>query len=274
MKNENKAKTWHWYYLRMMTVIFSIFLAVPVVNVPAESLTGRDIMVKADERPDGEDRKSVSRMILVNKRGRTRERVMLTFAKDYEGLTRSLFFFKKPADVKGVGFLSFNYDEPERDDDRWLFLPALKKVRRISGSSKNDYFMGSDFTYDDMGGRSVDEDTHRLLGEEPLDGSACWKVESVPRDKGYMYSKVNRWIAKDSAVVLKAEFFDRQGKPLKTLRITDVNQVGGFWTVFRMEMENYQEKHKTIIEIDEMKYDSGLKDRLFKVSTLERGRIK
>lgn len=259
-------------------VVITFFLLLlggsPITGIGLELPTGREIMLKVDIRNDGDDRKTVSRMTLVNKRGRKRERVMMSFSKDYGKDTKSLFYFKKPADVKGVGFLTYNFDNPSKDDDRWLFLPALKKVRRISGSSKNDYFMGSDFTYDDMGGRSVDEDTHRLVRQETFSGKPCWIVESVPKDRDYMYSKVVRWIAQDSTMGIKAEYFDRQGGLIKTLKITDIKKYQGIWTIFKMEMHNHQEQHKTLMDIDEITYDSGLKDRLFKVSTLERGRIR
>ncbi len=257
-----------------IVAIIVVLLGAPITGFGSESLTGREIMLRVDERPDGDDRKTVSRMILVNKRGKKRERVMLSFSKDYGKDTKTLFYFRKPADVKGVGFLTFNYDDLSRDDDRWLYLPALKKVRRISGSSKNDYFMGSDFTYDDMGGRSVDEDSHQLIKEDTINGILCWVVESVSKDKDYMYSKVIRWIAQDSNVGVKAEYFDRQGDLIKTLTITDFKKHQGFWTVIKMVMKNHQEQHETVLEIDEIDYDSGLKDRLFKVSTLERGRIR
>ena len=238
------------------------------------SISGRNIMVKVDERPDGNDRKSTLKMTLINKRGSQRIREILSYSKDYGKDSKSIMYFQKPADVKGTGFLSWEYDDPAKDDDRWLYLPALKKVRRISGSSKNDYFMGSDFTYDDMGGRSVDEDEHKFLREEEVDGLKCWVVESVPKDKDYMYSKVTRWIRQDSYIGVKMEFYDRMGSLMKILTIPDVRKQDGFWTVFKMVMDNQQEKHQTILEFNEVAYDTGVKDNLFKVSTLERGRIK
>ena len=237
-------------------------------------LTGRDIMLKVDNRSDGDDRKSVMHMTLINKRGRTRERTVLSYQKDYGKDTKTIMYFQKPADVKGTGFLSWEYDDPSKDDDRWLYLPALKKVRRISGSSENDYFMGTDFTYDDMGGRSVDEDIHELLREEEVDSVKCWVVESVPKDKDYMYSKVIKWIRQDSYIAAKAEYYDKMGSLMKILTMSNVRKQDGFWTIFKMEMDNKQEKHKTILELEEMNYNTKVKDSMFKVSTLERGRIK
>lgn len=245
---------------------------------PAYSQTagfsGRDIAIIVHDRPEGEDRKGMMHMTLVNKRGRTRERSVLFLSKDYGKDSKSIMFFQAPADVKGTGFLQYEYDDPSKEDDRWLYLPALKKVRRISGSSKSDYFMGTDFTYDDMGGRSVDEDSHILLREEEFEGLKCWVLESIPKDKDYMYSKRISWIRQDALTPVRVEFYDRQENPLKILTVTELRKQDGFWTIFKMEMDNIQEKHKTILEITEMHYDVGLKDNLFRVSTLERGRLK
>ncbi len=237
-------------------------------------LTGQDIIVKVENRPDGNDRTMTMNMTLINKQGKTRERTILSFSKDYGKDSKGLIYFKKPADVKGTGFLSWEYDNPNKDDDRWLYLPALKKVRRISGSSKNDYFMGTDFTYDDLGDRSVDEDNHELLKEEDIDGNVCWVIESRPKNKDDMYSKVIKWIRQDALMPVKVEFYDKQSNLLKILTISDIRKQEGFWTAFRMEMDNIQDKHKTILEITEMHYNQGLKDNFFKVSTLESGKIR
>jgi hypothetical protein len=247
---------------------------IELVYAQSAKLTGRDIALKVHDRPDGDDQRGVMHMTLINRRGKTRQRTILSFSKEYGKDSKSLMFFQSPADVKGTAFLQYEYDDPSKEDDRWLYLPALKKVRRISGSSKNDYFMGTDFTYDDMGDRSVDEDHHKLLREEEVDSLTCWVLESTPKDKDYMYSRTVRWIRQDALVPIKVEFYDRQGNLLKVLTITDIRKQDGFWTMFKMEMDNLQEKHKTILKIKEMFYNTGLKDSLFRVSTLERGRIK
>ncbi|MBC8526709.1 MAG: outer membrane lipoprotein-sorting protein [Candidatus Cloacimonetes bacterium] len=258
-------------------IIIMINLLLLIISLgwsQSKELTGRDIAIMVHDRPDGNDRKSITKMTLINKRGKTRERTVLSISKDYGKDSKSIIFFQSPADVKGTGFLQYEYDDPAKEDDRWLYLPALKKVRRISGSSKSDYFMGTDFTYDDMGGRSVDEDDHKLLREEIIDSVKCWVLESIPKEKDYIYSKTIKWIRQDALIPVKVEFYDRQTNLLKVLKITDIRKQDGFWTSFKMEMNNIQEKHKTILEIEEMHYDIGLKDNLFRVTTLERGRLK
>jgi hypothetical protein len=254
------------------TLLF-ILLAMPYLSAQDESLEGREIMVKVDNRPDGDDRKSTLKMTLINKRGKERVREILTYSKDFGKDTKSIMYFQKPADVKGSGFLSWEYDDPDKDDDRWLYLPALKKVRRISGSSRNDYFMGSDFTYDDMGDRSVDEDTHILLREEEVEGKQCWVIESVPVDDDHMYSKVIRWIRQDALMAVKVEYYGRSVELMKILHVSDIRMQNGIWTAFRMHMDNLQEKHQTILEFNDVAYDLGVDDNVFKVSTLERGRL-
>jgi hypothetical protein len=265
--------------LCLLPIYLLIILTFIVINAycsddnQTKELSGKDIMTKVKERPDGDDRRITTQITLINKRGKNRERTVMLLSKDYGKDSKSIMFFQSPADVKGTGFLQYEYDDPSKDDDRWLYLPALKKVRRISGSSKSDYFMGTDFTYDDMGEHSVDEDTHTLIREEEVDGQKCWVVESVPLDKGYMYSKKISWIRQENFTALKVEFYDRQGDLLKTLTVPDLRMQDGFWTVFKMEMDNLQEKHKTVLEIKEMSYNLGLEDSLFRVSTLERGRV-
>ena len=244
------------------------------VYAQSAELTGRDIMIRVHDRPDGDDQKGIMQMTLINRRGKKRERIVLLLSKDYGKDSKSIMFFQSPADVKGTGFLQYEYDDPSRKDDRWLYLPALKKVRRITGSSKSEYFMGTDFTYDDMGERSVAEDNHKLLREEEKNGQKCWIIESIPKDKNYMYSKVVKWVRKDALIPVRVEFYDPQGNLLKVLTVIDIKKQDGFWTAFKMEMDNIQEKHKTILEIKELHYDIGLKDNLFRVSTLERGKIK
>lgn len=258
---------------KFMILIWLILLIANFPMAQQAQLSGHNIMVLVDDRYTGDDQKSTLRMTLINKRGHERVREMTSYLKNYGKDSKSIMFFDKPADVKGTGFLSWEYDNPDKDDDRWLYLPALKKVRRISGSSKNDYFMGSDFTYDDMGGRSVNEDNHILLDEEEIDGIICWVVESTPIDKDYMYSKVIRWIHKNTHIALKVEYYDKNGNLMKILTTSDIRKQNEIWTAFRMFMDNKQEKHQTVLEFTDIIYNTGLKDNLFKVSTLERGML-
>ncbi|NKN33286.1 outer membrane lipoprotein-sorting protein [Marichromatium bheemlicum] len=235
--------------------------------------TGEEIMTRVDQRPDGEDRRSTMVMELINSNGSTRVRRMLVLSKDDGPDTRKVMALQSPPDVKGTAFLTWEYDDIARDDDRWLYLPALKRVRRIMGESRNDAFMGSDFTYDDLGDRSVEEDTHTLIGEERLDGHDCWVVESVPRGDDELYVRKQVWVRQDADLPIKVEFYDHRGL-LKVLRVLEARQQDGFWVQFRTEMHNVQQDHRTLMTIEEIAHDTGLRDALFEVSAIQRGHLR
>jgi outer membrane lipoprotein-sorting protein len=255
---------------RITLVICGFFM---VTNLFSQ-LTGREIIQMVEDSPDGENRKSLMTMELINHRGASRERTILSYTMDLGKDSKSILFFQAPADVKGTGFLSWQYDDPDRDDDKWLYLPAMKKVRRISGSSaKNENFMGSDFTYDDMGGRNVDEDAHTLTGEETLGGARCWVVESKPLESDAVYSKTVSWIRQDALIPVKVEFYDRMGELLKTLVASDITKEAGFWTSRKLEMTDHKRNHRTLITMEKIEYNLAMNESLFTVPSLERGLI-
>lgn len=261
-------------YLFVIPVFFFLMADALAANQPVNSKQrGREIMVMVDERPDGFDKKAEIKMTLTNHRKRQRIREIVSFKKEYGKDSKKLMYFKKPADVKGTAFLTWDYDEIEKDDDKWLYMPALRRVRRISGSSNNDYFMGTDFTYDDMGDRNVDEDSHTFIREEKTDGIDCWVVESIPLGEDELYTKKNLWVRKDALVTIKTEYFDKNGL-MKIFRVTGLEKISGFWTVTKMEMENIVEEHKTEMEIKNTRYNENLKDSLFKVAAISKGKIR
>lgn len=263
MKISNQIKT--------LLIAFAIMTGSNTI-IFAQNLSGKQIMQKVKDRPNGDNRKSTMQIELINKRGKKRIRSFVSFSMDIGKDKKSIMFFKSPADVKGTGFLTWEYDNPNKEDDRWLYLPAMKKTRRISGASaKKDYFMGSDFTYDDMGGRNIDEDTHKLLKEEKLDTFDCWNIISTPKDPKDMYSKKVSWIRKDCLFAHKVEYYDKMGNLLKTLKISNIKQIDGFWTSQKLHIVNHQTNHQTILLISETKYNISIDETLFTVSNLEKG---
>jgi outer membrane lipoprotein-sorting protein len=156
----------------------------------------------------------------------------------------------------------------------WLYLPAMRRVRRITGSGKNDDFMGTDFTYKDMGSRSLAKDTFTFQGDESIDGEPCRRVEALPKDRSDPYGRRVVWVRKDSNIIAAADYYDRQDKLLKTLRVSNIQRIDNIWTALKMEMTNVQNKHSTLIEISEIKFNIPLDDDLFAVTTLERGNLR
>ncbi len=236
--------------------------------------TGRDIMLKAENRPEAKTSQTELTMTIINKRGKERVRKLKSYTMEVGKDEKTLMFFEYPGDVKGTGFLTWNYDKIGKDDDKWLYLPAMKKTRRISGSSaKKDYFMGTDFTYDDMGDRNIDEDTHKLLGEETVNGHKCWKIESTSKDKRDIFSKKIIWLRQDILIPEKVDFYDRMGKLHRQMVFDKVAQNKEYWVIMKMTMTNVQTKHKTIIEFNNMELDVPMDESKFTVQTLEKGRF-
>ncbi|MDR3175022.1 MAG: outer membrane lipoprotein-sorting protein [Desulfovibrio sp.] len=238
----------------------------------AVDAAAREIMTRVYDHADGEDRRFAMTMTLTNRQGRQRIRTVESFSKDYGRDRKSVMIFLAPADVKGTMYLSWEYENPGREDDKWLYMPALRKDRRISGASRNEYFMGSDFTYDDIGRRHPAKDAQRRLGEETVNGFACWKIECVPLDPSETYTRRVAWVAKEAGLVIKAEYHDKDGL-LKTFTALDVRKQDGFWNIYLCEMVNAVTGHKTEMKIASLLYDTGLDDALFTVATLQRGRI-
>jgi len=252
-----------------LVIVVAITLAT-VFSANAQ-LSGRQIVDKAYNLPTGDDQTSVLTMTLVNKSGQTRVRKIQQYTKDFGKVDKSIMFFLSPADVKNTSFMNWSYDDDNKADDQWIYLPALKKVKRISSDSKSDYFMGSDFTYDDLGDRKLDADVHKLLKEETIDGHACYVVESVSKDEDYMYSKTRTWIRKDNFVGMKKEFYDEDGELLKVLTIKNVKKVSGYWIISSSEMKNIQKNHKTTIQLSDININTGVPASKFTERMMMRG---
>jgi outer membrane lipoprotein-sorting protein len=258
-----------------LAVTLGLFTLSVVLPAAAGEPTGTEIMKNADERDAGDDMVNKSLQRLINKRGQERKRDSIYVTKDYRGKDgfddKTLVFIESPAQVKGTGMLMWSYMDGAKDDDQWLYLPALRKVRRLSTSDKEDSFMGTDFTYDDMGDRKVEEDSHKLVKTETIKGRTYYVVESTPKDKNYMYSKRLSWVLKGEWLPVKVDFYDRKARHLKTLTWTGWKKMKGIWIVGKMEMKNHQTGHRTILEMSETKINVGVKDQVFTDRTLERG---
>ena len=231
--------------------------------------TGQEIADKVYNRQAPDNGESDMTMTLINAKGKERQRFLHQYFKDYGDIEKSTMFFKSPADVKNTSFMNYSYDD-DRDDDQWLYLPALKKVKRISGGSKDDYFMGSDFTYEDMEKRNPNKDNHKLLKTETLEGETCYVVESTPKEEG-QYSKRVAWVIKDKWIPLKIEFYDEDEDLLKVLKITKYEELKGYWIIMNQLMENVQKEHRTLISLTNIKIENGIGDTYFTQRAMTKG---
>jgi hypothetical protein len=256
-------------------IFFIVFTAVvfPLTagRIFAQTQNGYDIMKQADDRYTGDTAQYNLSMTINSGRGAPRIREVSYYFKDFGDNEKVLMVFKNPRDVAGTSYLSFSYDDESKDDDIWLYLPALKRVRRIIGSGKNDDFMGTDFTYEDMGSRSLSKDTFTLQGEASIDGAPCWLVEARAKDRKDPYGRRLIHVRKDSYVTGAIDYYDRRNRLFKELRVTGIRQIDGIWTAGKMEMTNVQNKHSTLIEMSDIRYNLPLDDSLFAVTNLEQG---
>ena len=202
-------------------------------------------------------------MKLINKAGKERVREMTMLRKDLaDGDQRYFIYFHRPADVREMTFMVWKY--PGRDDDRWLFVPAIKLVRRIAADDSRSSFVGSDFTYEDVSGRDVEVDTHALVKEERLDSKACYVVESVPKDeKGAGYRRKVSWIDKQTFLPLKEEYYDRRDEIYRTFAADHVEEASGFPTALKRTMVDVKKGHRTEVMFESVEYNVGLPDELF-----------
>ncbi|MDT8318442.1 MAG: outer membrane lipoprotein-sorting protein [bacterium] len=233
------------------------------------------IVKKWDGRDKGKDLVSKSTFTLINKRGQERVRKTRRYWIDMEGKNgldeKSIIFFDEPSDVKGTSLLNWSYEDAEKDDDQWLYLPALRKIKRIASSDKEKSFMGSDLTFDDMGDRNIMEDEYKLLGEENFNGHGCFVVEMTPKDKKYMYSRKVKWIDAAQFIDYKTEFYDRKGRFLKR-QLIEWKQIDNVWVITRMSVKNDQTGHSTVIEIGDISLNGGVKESQFTKRKMESGR--
>lgn len=264
MKNKTMKKTTGTIALALAIISFG------TISSNAQ-ITGKEIMEKVYNAPSGDDLQGELSMTLVNKQGEQRVRNLTQYIKESGDTEKKIMFFTTPADVKGTSFMNWSYTDG-KDDDQWIYLPALNRTKRISSEGKGDYFMGSDFTYDDLGDRHPDEDTHQLLREETFEGEACYVVESKPKEDDYMYSKIISWIMKDNLIGLKREFYDEDGDLLKTLTINEYDKIDGYWTILKTEMKNVQKDHKTVMEFSNIQINQGIADSKFTERTMTMGR--
>jgi len=259
-----------------MKTLKTIIMAIIVVGAfsfqaMAQELTGREIIEKVYNRPTGDDMTSNLTMTLLNKSGSERVRKIKQFTKDLGEVEKSIMFFQSPADVKNTSFMNWTYDDDTKSDDQWIYLPALKKIKRISSDSKSDYFMGSDFTYDDLGDRKLDADTHTRLADETIDGVDYYVVKSISKDEDYMYSKTKTWIRKDYFIGLKKEFYDEDGELFKILHVKKFEKMNGIIVITNSEMENISSKHRTSMVLDHVMINTGIPSSKFSERMMMRG---
>ena len=258
-----------------MNTIKQIIIGVALITVSAgyiqaAELTGREIALKMDAVDTSMDGKRTSIMV-INRKGQKLVRKMVSFSKKYGSDERRLIKFIEPPDVKGIMYLTWSYEDIDRDDDMWVFLPAESLVRRISGGGKKGSFMRSDFANEDIEIREVDDDEHNVLRSEEFSGVDCYVVERIAKkQKDTNYSKRIVWVRKDTWLPMKTEYYNKRNKHFKTAIYGGFKEIKGIWTFTKMMAETPGKKSKTMMQYDNVDYNIGLSDAIFEQSNLKR----
>ncbi|HBE04775.1 MAG: hypothetical protein A2096_05780 [Spirochaetes bacterium GWF1_41_5] len=234
-------------------------------------LSGLEIIDKVYNRAAENDLKSTLTMTLINSAGQQRVRKIMQFSKRYGSDEKKIMFFVMPADVRNTSFMTWSYADQTKSDDQWIYLPALGRIKRIASDSKSDYFMGSDFTFDDLGDRHPGKDTHTIVKTEIYNNEECLVVESRPKETGYMYSRTVTWVIKDKWIDIKKEFYDESDSLLKILTAEEYSLVKNYWIITGRKMHNIRKKHTTLMKLSEISIDTGLDSELFTERMMKRG---
>ena len=227
---------------------------------------GMAIAKMVDERKAPQDIVSKTTMLLTNSKGKTRTSTILS--KSINNSSKQILWFLNPADDKGVAFLKIEH--VDKADEMRMWLPAFKKVRRISSSKKGDSFMGSDLSYEDMTSRALDENNYKRLENDMIDGKECFVLEVVPNAEiKSTYSKHITWVEKETLIAIKEESYDLGGSLRKKKKFF-FDSISGYDVINEIFVEDIQKNHTTKLTMDDIKVDSGLDESLFQEKNLKR----
>ncbi len=246
-------------------------LLMALVSPALFAITGLEIAEAHDNRNKPVSTHMALQMDLIEEGGKVSSRMIEQWGIEEGDLANSIMVFRSPASVKDTRFLQV--ENEDRGDDKWIYLPAMKRVRRIASSDGSKSFMGSDATYDDMESRDIARDTFELVKEEALSDFDCWvlKVQAKdPSDSQYAYKLV--WHDKATNYPVKVEMYDMQGELEKVMTIKDLQNVDGHWTPVDTVIENVQNGHSTEMKVLNVEFDKSVNSRMFTTQFLSTGR--
>lgn len=266
-----------------VAIVFSLLTRAGVyLYAQTAALTAYEIIEKMDKRENGDTRIFDTTMLLIDKNNQQRIRKIKNISKDFGDDTKTIIFFLTPADVKNTAYMSFDWQESSKEDDSWLYLPALKKVKRIASADKSGSFMGSDFTYSDINGIEINDWDFSFVGEnDRSDDADTWVIQGVPKKETQQkvtdetgYLRLLLWIQKDNYMLVKAKYWVRQGRKIKYFAAADIRKTDGIWTAYEMKMITTvkgEVEHSSLLKFSNVQYNTPVDDTSFTTRNMERG---
>ncbi len=259
--------------MKPLTWILPLCLALLPFNLTAQTSQekGLAIAIEANKRDTGwGDMKTEAIMTLRNQHGQVSERKNRQKLLEVDGDgDKSLIIFDTPADIKGTAFLSHTH--ALKPDDQWLYLPSLKRIKRISSSNKSGPFLGSEFAYEDLSSQEVEKYSYNFIKDDTFNNRDTWVIERIPQYKKSGYKRQLVWMDKEYYQPVQIEFYDRKNALLKTLNFFEYKQyLNQYWRPNHMEMKNHQTKKSTVIAWSAYHFQTGLNKRHFDKNSLKR----
>ena len=259
--------------IRIITSLLLLGSLTPLVVLADNTARGLEIATEADKRESGFiDSTAEMKMELKNKQGQTSIREVRVKTLEVEGDgDKGLSIFDTPADIKGTA--SLTYSHALKPDQQWLYLPALKRVKRISSKNKSGPFMGSEFAYEDISSQEIEKYTYKYIKDETINGIDCFVVERYPAYKHSGYTRQVAWVNKEEYRPEKIDFYDRKNTLLKTLNYTDYQKyLNQFWRADAMHMVNHQTGKSTTLSWNNYQFKTGLTEKDFNRNSLKRAK--
>ncbi|WP_111640800.1 outer membrane lipoprotein-sorting protein [Marinimicrobium alkaliphilum] len=258
-----------------------VLLSTPLTAAVADELSAYDIVRKMDQRYTGESSRADAKLILIDRRDRERVRDLRLYSLEQDDMEKSIVFFRSPSDVAGTSYMNYDYDD-DRSDDSWLYLPALRQVRRVASGDRSGSFMGSDFSYSDINGVTIDWYDYELLdADAEVGGEPAWLIQSTPKpafadrvQEETGYEKSHLWIRKDNFVQVQGKIWVTRGNRIKFFSATELKEIDGIWTAMRLQMittRNGEREHASVFEFSEVVYNEDTDESLFTTQAMQRG---
>ncbi len=256
----------------MKLKLFLSFTLLIAISVAVIAQNPKEIASKSNEMVEFESMEMLTTLNIYDARGNVRVRDVAVATRKFGEVTKTLMRFMAPPEVKGTSILVYDY--PEKSDDMWVYLPSLRKSRRIVSTEKGKSFMGSEFSNADMSRPNLNDFTYKLLGSQKLNGKDCWVVEasvaSSEVDKELGYAKRVSYTEKSTYLTHKSELLDKSGKVLKVMTLNNFQrQKNGRYFAYEMRMENMQSKRYSEMKVKSFQLGSSLSEEKFSVSSLE-----